>query len=164
MLFRSGDLAERLEIDVVPCFLEFADPPIVEGIRTCVERGVNEIVALPLFLGPAGHQKNDVPTIINWAKAQWPATKFKYGVPVGAQHHIAKVLESRVTAVLGANATIEEQRETAVVVVGRGSRDPDSNGEVAKLSRLLFEGREYGWVETAFFSLTGPRVVETIGR
>ena len=160
----AGDLAERLDIDVIPCFLEFADPPIVEGIRTCVERGVNEIVALPLFLGPAGHQKNDVPTIINWAKVQWPGIKFKYGVPVGAQHHIAKVLESRVTAVLGADAAVEKQRETAVVVVGRGSRDPDSNGEVARLSRLLFEGREYGWVETAYFSLTGPRVVETIGR
>ena len=39
----AADLAVRLQVDVVPCFLEFADPPIVEGIRTCVERGVNEL-------------------------------------------------------------------------------------------------------------------------
>ncbi|MEM7113957.1 MAG: sirohydrochlorin chelatase [Chloroflexota bacterium] len=157
----AGELAERLQVEVEPCFLEFADPPIVAGIRSCVERGVRDIVALPLFLGPAGHQKNDVPTIINWAKQAWPTIRFRYGVPIGAQHHIAKVLEDRVASVADDGIDL---METAVMVVGRGSRDPDSNAEVAKLARLLFEGSDYGWVETAYFSLTGPRVAETVER
>ncbi|MCB0191434.1 MAG: CbiX/SirB N-terminal domain-containing protein, partial [Anaerolineae bacterium] len=88
-------LADHLKLPVHACFLEFADPPIVEGIRACVESDAKHVVALPLFLGPAGHQKNDVPAIINWAKGEWPQINFKYGTPLGAQPQIIDVLAKR---------------------------------------------------------------------
>ena len=40
-----------------------------------------------------------------------------------------------------------------MLLVGRGSTDPDANAEVAKVARLLWEGRGYAGVETAFISL-----------
>jgi sirohydrochlorin cobaltochelatase len=160
----TGRLADELRLPVYPCFLEFADPPIIEGIRACIEAGSRRVIALPLFLGPAGHQKNDVPAILNWAKTEWPQVQFKYGVPLGAQPQIVTVLAQRAEEAIAASPAIIPAAETALVVVGRGSRDPDSNSEVYKIARLLWEGRDYGWVEAAFYSLTRPDISATIER
>lgn len=160
----ADTLAARLRLPVHACFLEFADPPIVEGIRTCVESGAEQVAALPLFLGPAGHQKNDVPAIINWAKNEWPQIEFKYGTPLGAQPQIIDVLAQRAAEAIAAGPGDIPASETALIVVGRGSRDPDSNSDVAKVARMLWEGRDYGWVETAFYSLAQPDVETVIER
>jgi sirohydrochlorin cobaltochelatase len=45
-----------------------------------------------------------------------------------------------------------------VLLVGRGSTDPDANAEVHKVARLLWEGRGLAGVETAFVSLAAPDV------
>jgi sirohydrochlorin cobaltochelatase len=160
----ADNLAQRLQLPVQPCFLEFADPPIVTGIRACIESGVKQIIALPLFLGPAGHQKNDVPAIINWAKVEWPQVQFKYGVPLGAQPQLINVLAQRAQEAIATSSIEIPAAETALLLVGRGSRDPDSNSEVHKIARLIWEGRAYGWVETAFYSLTPPNVSDGIER
>ena len=53
---------------------------------------------------------------------------------------------------------------TAVVLVGRGATDPDANAEVAKIARLLLEGRGIGTVETAFVSLARRRCRQGLER
>ena len=45
---------------------------------------------------------------------------------------------------------------TAVVVVGRGSSDPDANGDFCKLARLFGEGRGFAGVLPAFIGITSP--------
>ncbi|MGH3193185.1 MAG: CbiX/SirB N-terminal domain-containing protein, partial [Streptosporangiaceae bacterium] len=52
----------------------------------------------------------------------------------------------------------------AVLVVSRGSTDPDANADVVKTSRLLWEGREFPLAETAFVSLARPDVAEGLER
>ena len=160
----AQQIAARLGIHVEPCFLEFADPPIVDGFRACVGQGYTNIVALPLFLGAAGHQKNDVPAIINWARTEWPQLNIRYGTPLGAQYHMVDVLQSRAQDAIAYASVHVPLEETAVIVVGRGSRDPDSNAEVARLARLLYEGRNYGWVEPAYYALTTPGIDTVVQR
>ena len=53
---------------------------------------------------------------------------------------------------------------THVVLVGRGSTDPDGNAEVAKVARLLWEGRGYADVTLSFISLTEPSVPAALER
>lgn len=160
----ADQVSNQLEVHVETCFLEYAEPPIIDGIQSCIERNTDEIVALPLFLGPAGHQKNDVPAIINWARQRWPEIRFTYGTPVGAQYHIVSLLGDRLAAAYQASAAHLPQSETAVIVGARGSRDPDSNAEVAKLARLIYEGRNYGWVEPAYYSLTQPSIPDVVAQ
>ena len=45
-----------------------------------------------------------------------------------------------------------------LVVVGRGASDPDANGNVAKVMRMLWEGFGFGWGETAYSGVTFPLV------
>ncbi|MFG1649729.1 uroporphyrinogen-III C-methyltransferase [Micromonospora sp. NPDC049275] len=53
---------------------------------------------------------------------------------------------------------------TWVALIGRGSTDPDANAEVAKVARLLWEGRGYAGVEPGFISLASPSVPEVLDR
>jgi sirohydrochlorin cobaltochelatase len=76
------------------------------------------------------------------------------GRPLGPHPALLAVLADRITAALGG----QEPNGTALLLVGRGSTDPDANAEVCKVARLLQEGRPYAFVETAFVSLTGPDV------
>jgi sirohydrochlorin cobaltochelatase len=157
-------LASHLSTPIEPGYLELADPPIVDGIAACVARNPQRIIALPLLLGPAGHHKNDIPTLLNWARTQWPQIEFRYGVPLGAQYPLVRTLADRAAEAIAAASGTCADAETALLLVGRGSHDPDSNSELAKIARLLWEGRAYGWIETAFYSLTAPDVQAGIMR
>jgi sirohydrochlorin cobaltochelatase len=48
--------------------------------------------------------------------------------------------------------------DTLLVVVGRGASDPDANSNVAKVTRMLWEGLGLGWAETAYSGVTFPLV------
>src|SRR5262249_7083175 len=54
--------------------------------------------------------------------------------------------------------------DTLLVVVGRGTNDPDANSNIAKLTRMLWEGMGFGWAETAFSGVAHPRVEAALMR
>jgi len=75
------------------------------------------------------------------------------------------VLERRLDEALGSTGrTPGDRAEVTVLLVGRGSTDPDANAEVHKAARLLWEGRGYAGVETAFVSLAAPDVPSGLDR
>ena len=54
--------------------------------------------------------------------------------------------------------------QTAVVLVGRGSTDPDACADFVKFARLLEDGRGLGGVEAAFVAMTRPGVEDALER
>ncbi len=64
----------------------------------------------------------------------------------------------------GPDASDGTTEQAAVLLVARGSTDPDANAEVCKTSRLLWEGRRLMFTETAFVSLARPSVAEGLER
>lgn len=155
-------LALRVDAPVTACYLEKAAPDVAAGIQMCVAAGARRVVALPLFLGAAGHQKNDVPVFLNEMRARHPNLEIRYGAPIGPQHAIVQALAERAAEAIATAPSAVSAPETALLVVGRGSSDPDSNSDVSKIARLLLEGRAYGWVQTAFFAVTRPDVTAGI--
>ncbi|ACL24179.1 sirohydrochlorin chelatase [Chloroflexus aggregans] len=152
---------ERFGLFVQPCFLELADPSIGQAIDACARAGYQRIVALPLLLGAAGHQKNDIPVALREARARWPELTIHYGAPLGVQYSLLKALGDRLAEAEAAAPPVP-RAETALALIGRGSSDPDSNADVARMARLLWEGRGYARVMYGFYSITTPRVPETI--
>ena len=67
------------------------------------------------------------------------------------------ILDQRMDEVEQTGGSLDRTR-TAVLLVGRGSTDPDANSDVAKVARLFWEGRNFATVEVAFAGLTGPTV------
>jgi sirohydrochlorin cobaltochelatase len=141
-------------------FIELARPPISECVERLVENGAREISAVPLMLLAAGHAKDDIPATLAREKIRHPQVGFHYGRSLGIRPELLELMDGRISAVVPE----EERAETAVLVVGRGSSDPDANSDLAKIARLFYEGRPYPLVETAFVSLAPPNVPEALER
>ncbi len=146
--------------DVEGGFLELAPPPIQDAVATLVAAGHHRIDVVPLVLVAAGHSKGDIPAALEREKLRHPALTFRYGRPLGPHPSLLAVAEQRLEAVVRR----ELWPETAVVLIGRGASDPDANAEIAKVARLLLEGRAIGTVETAFVSLAQPSVPAGLDR
>src|SRR5439155_1895628 len=63
-----------------------------------------------------------------------------------------------------AAAVPEGREDTVLVVVGRGTNDPDANSNIAKITRMLWEGMGFGWAEAAFSGVAHPRVDAALDR
>ena len=119
--------------------------------------GKASMVAVPLMLSAAGHAKGDIPAALARERARHPGLTWTYGRPLGPHPALLELLAARIAAVSGPSTP-------AVLLVGRGSTDPDANADVVKTARLLWEGRDYPLAETAFVSLARPDVTEGLER
>ena len=147
-------LQGRLPVDVGGGFIELSPPPLSDAVAELVARGHRRLAAVPLVLVSAGHGKGDIPGAMAREVVRHQGLSYVYGRPLGPHPIVLSLLEERLNAVLSR----AERPDTAVLLVGRGSTDPDANAEVHKVARLLWEGRDLGAVETAFVSLTRPDV------
>ncbi|HKI34067.1 MAG TPA: sirohydrochlorin chelatase [Gemmataceae bacterium] len=158
-LFRARD-PER----VIECgFLEFARPVIDEGVSRCVERGARTVAVLPGMLMAAGHAKNDIPSEIHEARRRYPDVSFHYGRHLHLHPNIVQLCRLRIEETERAAAPAE-RKDTLLLVVGRGSSDPDANADVAKLARLLWEGMGFGWGSACYIGVTTPLLPEALER
>ncbi|HVL98205.1 MAG TPA: sirohydrochlorin chelatase [Egibacteraceae bacterium] len=158
-------LAERVRslaghLDVAAGFIELSPPPISVAVGDLVAAGHTEIVVVPLVLFDAGHAKTDVPASVNLARADHPGVRFTYGRALGVHPDLLAAVEARLHACVPAG----ERARTGVLLVGRGSSDPDANAELHRVARLLWEGRDWPLVEAAFVGITAPRVAEGLDR
>ena len=135
-------------------FIELSRPPVTEAVASLVGQGHRELIALPLVLVAAGHGKGDIPAALVREQVRHPGMTYSYGRPLGPHPALLDILEQRIEKMLGDT----ERADTHVLLVGRGSTDPDANAEIAKVARLLWEGRGYAGVEPSFVSLADPGV------
>jgi sirohydrochlorin cobaltochelatase len=153
------------ELPVAGGFIELSPPPLADAVSELVERGVSHFAAVPLMLVSAGHAKGDIPAALAREKERHPGISYGYGRPLGPHPSLLKVLERRLDEALGVRTrTPADRAETTVLLVGRGSTDPDANAEVYKAARLLWEGRGLAGVEPAFVSLAAPDVPSGLDR
>jgi len=163
---RVGKLAAADGMRVAGGFIELSAPALREAVADLAAAspgppaaagGKASIVAIPLMLSAAGHAKGDIPAALAREQTRHPGVSFSYGRPLGPHPALIDLLAARIAAVADGTSP-------AVLVVGRGSTDPDANADVAKTARLLWEGRDYPLAETAFVSLARPGVTEGLER
>ncbi|MCF6322624.1 MAG: sirohydrochlorin chelatase, partial [Rhizobiaceae bacterium] len=142
-------------------YLEFCNPVIHAGLDALRDKGVERVLAVPGMLFAAGHAKNDIPSVLNTYQAQNPDMEIIYGRELGVDVRMIKAAGARIMeAVEKANAESGEVAlsDTLLMVVGRGSSDPDANSNAAKVMRMLWEGLGFGWGETCYSGVTFPLV------
>jgi sirohydrochlorin cobaltochelatase len=141
-------------------FIELSRPPISECVDRLAEQDARDVAAVPLMLLAAGHAKDDIPATLVREKLNHPEITFHYGRALGIRPELLELIEERITSVVSET----EKEETAVLLVGRGSSDPDANSDLTKIARLFYEGRPYPLVESAYVSMTPPGVAEGLER
>lgn len=152
--------ASHPDLPVESGFLEFATPVIRDGLNKLKDQGVDHILAIPGMLFAAGHAKNDIPSVLNTYAAE-AGIKVDYGRELGIDNKLIRAAGERIMAAMAeadAQHGAVDKHDTLLVVVGRGASDPDANGNVAKVTRLLWEGLGFGHALTAYSGVTFPLV------
>ena len=139
-------------------FLEFATPVIRNGLDALREKGIRKVLAVPGMLFAAGHAKNDIPSVLNAYQAQNPGMSISYGRELGIDLKLIRAAGDRVEEALQKVGDRIPREKTLLMVIGRGASDPDANSNVAKVTRMLWEGLGLGWAETAYSGVTFPLV------
>jgi len=145
--------------DFATGYLEFARPTIQQGLADLVSRGARRILAVPGMLFAASHVKNDLPWEMNSFMAANPGIEVRLGRDLAIDPKLLAAAAERIAA-----AAPEDRQDAVLVVVGRGTNDPDANSNIAKITRMLWEGMGFGWAETAYSGVAHPRVDAALDR
>lgn len=135
-------------------FLELSDPPAGAALDALVERGARRVAVIPLMLNAAGHAKSDVPAVVLEGRARHPGVHLAYARPLGIDHVTVSIARKRILDAGGGGA--------ALLVVARGTSEPEANADGARVSRLLAELCGSSFVVTGFSGLTWPSVPDAL--
>jgi sirohydrochlorin ferrochelatase len=141
-------------------FLELASPGIPNAVDALVASGARDIVVFPSMLFAAGHTKSDIPSAIALQRLRYPDVRLRYARNFGIDGDLLAMVEQRIDEVVA----VGDRERTGVLLVGRGSSDPDANSDLFKIARLLHEGRPYPFVEVSFSGIARPFVPEGLER
>ena len=160
-----NQLRQRLPFSFIEVgYLEFAHPTIREGLDRLRSQGMRHILAVPGMLLAAGHTKNDIPSVLNEYQTHHPEVRIDFGRDLGISAKMLQAAGERINRALSDYSHPDTRDETVLIVVGRGSSDPDANADIAKIARMLTEGLGFGWGEVAYSGVTFPLVEPALER
>ena len=125
-------------------FLEFARPTIDEAIRANIATGARRVAVVPGVLLAATHAKNDIPSEVFALRQEFPQAEVHYGAALQLHPLVLKLMREKIIEAEAQSPQLLKRSETCLVVVGRGTTDPDANSDVSKLARVLEEGMGFG--------------------
>jgi sirohydrochlorin cobaltochelatase len=144
------------DLELATGFLEFARPTIRDGLEALRARGARRILAVPGMLFAASHVKNDLPWEINSFAAAHPGIELRFGRELAIEPKLLRAAADRIAEAEARSARAIPREDSLLLVVGRGTHDPDANSNIAKVARMLWEGMGFGWAESAFSGVAAP--------
>ncbi len=137
-------------------FLEFSKPTLNDALAKLYSDKVDRVIALPAMLFAAGHAKNDIPSLLREFSFK-SGLRIDYGKELGVNNLMIGAAAARLKESIDSHPAVPLS-DTLLVVVGRGSSDPDANSNVYKITRMLVECFGFGWGETVYSGVTFPLV------
>jgi precorrin-8X/cobalt-precorrin-8 methylmutase len=141
-------------------FLEFARPTIDEAIRANIAAGARQVAVVPGVLLAAAHAKNDLPSEVLALRREFPETKVHFGSVLQLHPFVLRLMRERIVKTEAQSPQLIRRSETCLVVVGRGTTDPDANSDVSKLARMLEEGLGFGTSFVCYSGTAKPLVAD----
>jgi precorrin-8X/cobalt-precorrin-8 methylmutase len=145
-------------------FLEFARPTLDEAVRAVIESGVKRVIMLPALLLAATHAKNDMPGELALLRRQFPGVEFHFGAPTDLHPLLLRLAQQRIVEAEALASRGTRRSDTCLVVVGRGTSDPDANSDISKLARMLEEGMGFGTSFVCYAGTTEPSLQDGLRR
>ncbi len=102
----SSDPAWRIPIDKVAqtmleadpqaqvrcAFLERTEPDLVTTVAELVQKGVNQITIVPMFLGIGRHAREDMPLLVNKLQGIYPKLNFRLNPSIGEEPEVIRLI------------------------------------------------------------------------
>jgi sirohydrochlorin ferrochelatase/(2Fe-2S) ferredoxin len=134
--------------------------PLLADALDALAPVTRRIVIVPLFLFASGHVKNDLPLAADAARARFPATEILVAPSLGVHPALVSLAWDRAAPAISDDPSVRGR--TILLVVGRGSSDPDANGDFCKVARLIGEGRGLLGVEPTFLGISAPKTAQSL--
>jgi sirohydrochlorin cobaltochelatase len=160
----GDELARRLSVAVANARVCTFGPSIRSDLAAIMANEPLRVVAVPLLVGAEDPLLSDLAGLLRWAATRWKNTHFLLSAPIGTTQHVVGWASRQAQSALRGKHHAVPPGETALLAVGPGGSTPAANAEVCAIARLLWENRDYGWVETAFAQGARPTVAEGIDR
>ena len=141
-------------------YLEFASPTIGQAVAANLAAGARQVAVVPGVLLAARHAKNDMPSELLALAREHPAIDFYFGAPLNLHPQLLQLAQERIVAAESTSSGTVQRADSCLVMVGRGTTDPDANGEVAKLARMLEEGMGFGGAYVCYSGTAKPLVAD----
>ena len=158
--FQLGELLSEAvnPMPVVPCLLEFQSPTIPEAWEQLVEFGAEHICVAPLLLFAAGHAKQDIPNLIRECQAKTPRVSVSQTGPLSRHGAVIDLVARRIEQAVG-NSLL---KNTALVMVGRGSYDPCAQADMRVLTEVVGRRFQFSHLTTAFYAMAEPKLPDVL--
>ena len=104
----------------------------------------------------AGHGKSDVPAIVLEGRNRHPSVELVFGSPLGVVPELLAIAQRNLDAAGAAGLPL--------LLVARGTSDPDANAEACRAARLLAEWSGAPDVQIGFTGMTWPSVPDALER
>jgi len=153
--------AARPEWVVQPCFLEFAVPDIAAGMAALAARGARSVVVVPVILFAAGHIRRDIPAAVAAAAAEHPQLVVCQAEHLGCHEALVALSEKRF-AETAVGQHPASAADTQLVLVGRGSLDPEATAEMLRFAEIRRARAQLAGVTVGFLSMAAPPLVEAL--
>ncbi|MEV0964219.1 MULTISPECIES: sirohydrochlorin chelatase [unclassified Streptomyces] len=139
--------------------------PLPAAVAELVAAGAERVAAVPLALAPDRRTEDALSAALDAVREDRPGLAVTVSGAFGPGPAVLALLERRLDEALGGGARSPRDRAgVTVLLVAPGSADPQANAEVHRAARLLWEGRGYAGVETAFVSTAAPDVPAGLDR
>lgn len=140
-------------------FLELSEPSIEEGFRNCIEKGATIIHVIPVLLLTAAHAKKDIPEVLEKLSTEYPHVQIKYSRPIGVHSQMVEIVADKIRET---PLYKETNKKILVILVGRGSSDPDVKRDLGKIASLIEKRVDRIAVQDCYLTAAKPSFEEAL--
>lgn len=153
-----GQIMKKVEVPIQEvAFLELSQPNVAQAFERCVKKGATNIVVIPVLLLTAAHAKKDIPEELALQQQRFPNVRVNLGSPIGVNDQMIDLLLEKISA-----TGLPLTQEDSVLLVGRGSSDPDVKRDLNLIGEKLKQKANVDKVEVCFLAAAKPTLQEGI--
>ena len=92
----AATLSRRTDAVVRLAYLEHMQPSLGDAISALVGEGAKSIRIVPVFLGPGGHTRHDLPELAAVAREHHPGVDISVEPPIGEQPSVIEAIAAAI--------------------------------------------------------------------
>ncbi len=154
--------ATRPRYIVSCCFLDLSQPYFATEVERLYQQGVRQIIAAPAFLFGGVQVNYELPQLIAECRLKFADLKLSLAHYIGISEPVIKQCAENIGQISHQEDLAHRQRH-CLLTVGAGASVSTANGDVAKLTRMVWEECGFGFAQYSFVSrATFPSVQDML--
>ncbi len=141
------------------CAVDSKGESLLNDLKNIDADGSHKTVVAPVTPFAGDMQKRLIPSVL----AQ-TSNDIELARDAGVDPAMLRAARVRVEAALAANGDPIVAQDSLLMILGQGSIDTDSNGNLMKMARMIWEGLGFAWAEVAFVSGAFPSIEQSLER